>query len=470
MRAFQNTARVRPEGTMTKIAIIGAGLSGRLLALNLARQATCAISIRIIDRGDTRYMGPAYSNEVDYLLLNVRAGQMGAFSEDPEHFLRWAQERGARADRSDFLPRRLFRDYIVDLMRKAWQARTNGPLFEHVCGEVTDIETEGGCATIHVEAQERFVVDRGILALGNFPPRHPLIENRMALQSGRYVRDPWAQGVLAPLSQGDNVILIGSGQTTVDLTVALYKRGHEGRIVAISRHGLLPLTHRDFEPYASFFPEIKDSKRILNIFRTVRKHLDRAKAMGIDERAVIDSLRPDTQALWLGIPTDEKRRFLRHLFRYWEIIRSRIPPESEAIIATMRDSGQFNVIAGRIRNFVETEAALEVHYIPRGRTTDEVERASLVINCIGPESSYSRVDHPLVRNLMERGLIRSGPANLGIDALPNGAIIGRDGKSSDILYTLGSTMRGVLWEVIAVPDIRVQAERLAHVLIGGNRG
>jgi uncharacterized NAD(P)/FAD-binding protein YdhS len=292
----------------------------------------------------------------------------------------------------------------------------------------------------------------------------------MALQSRRYVRDPWAPGVLAPHSRTDNVILIGSNQTTVDLAVALYRRGHEGQIVAISRHGLLPMAHRRLESYAPFFAEIKDSKRILDIFRTVRKHLDRAKAMGIDQRAVTDSLRPDTQTLWLGIPVDEKRRFLRHLFRYWEIIRSRIPPESEAIITAMRDSGQFNVIAGRIREFVETEAALEVHYIRRGRDTDEIERAVLVINCVGPESNYSRVDQPLVKNLMERGLIRPGPADLGIDALPNGAIIGRDGMSSDVLYTLGSPMRGVLWEVIAVPEIRVQAERLAHLLIGGNPG
>ena len=136
----------------------------------------------------------------------------------------------------------------------------------------------------------------------------------------------------------------------------------------------------------------------------------------------------------------------------------------------MRDSGQFTVIAGRIRDFVERDAALEVHYIPRRRTTDEVDRAVLVINCIGPESNYGEVDHPLVRNLMKRGLIRPGPANLGIDAQPNGAIIGRDGASSDVLYTLGSTMRGVLWEVIAVPDIRVQAERLAHQLIGAILG
>ena len=79
----------------------------------------------------------------------------------------------------------------------------------------------------------------------------------------------------------------------------------------------------------------------------------------------------NTQTLWLGIPTDEKGRFLRHLFRYWEIIRSRLLPESEAIISTMRDSGQFNVIAGQIHDFVETGEALEVHYIPQGQTTDE---------------------------------------------------------------------------------------------------
>lgn len=47
-------------------------------------------------------------------------------------------------------------------------------------------------------------------------------------------------------------------------------------------------------------------------------------------------------------------------------------------MATMRDSGQFRMIAGRIRDFVETEAALEVHYIPRGRSTDEAETAAAV--------------------------------------------------------------------------------------------
>jgi uncharacterized NAD(P)/FAD-binding protein YdhS len=207
----------------------------------------------------------------------------------------------------------------------------------------------------------------------------------------------------------------------------------------------------------------------LEIFRVVRKHLDRAEAMDIDKRAVIDSLRPDTRALWPSLSNGEKRRFLRHLFRYWEIIRSRIPPESEAIVERLRASGQLEVVAGQISEMVDTGIAMEVHCTPRGQNRAEIMQAALVINCIGPESDYDRIDQPLVKNLLGQGLIRPGPAQLGIDALPDGAIIGRDGAASAILYTLGSMMKGVLWEVLAVPEIRLQAERLARLLLESTR-
>jgi uncharacterized NAD(P)/FAD-binding protein YdhS len=453
---------------MTQIAIIGAGLSGRLLALNLIRLASPEDSLRLVDRGDGQYMGPAYSGEEDYLLLNVPAERMGATSQDPEHFLKWVQEQGVSAGNGDFLSRRLYRDYILDLLQKAQQARTNGPAFVHLCEEITDIEASQNGVVLHAKDNVLFRVDKAVLALGNFPPSHPPIQNRSALSSWRYVRDPWTPGVLSSLGKDETVFLIGTGQTTVDLLIALQRRGHKGRMVAVSRRGLLPLAHRGFEHYPSFFEEIKDTQVLLQVFRTVRVHLKRAQAQGIDIRAVIDSLRPDTQVLWSGLPNDEKRRFLRHVFRYWEIIRSRIPPESQAILEELRTSGQLEVLAGRMRDLVETNGAMEVRYSPTGRTRDEVVQAALVINTIGPEPDYQKVDHPLVKNLMRRGLIRPGPAGIGLDAQPNGAVIGRDGTVSGVLYTLGSPMKGVLWEVIAAPEIRVQAERLAGLLLRGS--
>jgi uncharacterized NAD(P)/FAD-binding protein YdhS len=73
-----------------------------------------------------------------------------------------------------------------------------------------------------------------------------------------------------------------------------------------------------------------------------------------------------------------------------------------------------------------------------------------------------------VQNLLKRGLIRPNPLQLGLDALPNVAVIGRDGAVSNVLFTLGSPMKGVLWEVLAVPEIRVQAEQLASLLLAAD--
>ena len=448
-----------------RIAIIGAGVSGRLLALNLHRRASSASTILMFDRGDPQWMGPAYSNPSDYLLLNVPAVRMGAVADDPEHFLRWVQGKGVRAEPWDFLPRALYRDYMLELLAQADGEHRAGPSLEHRCGAVADIEVRDEGVTLQVDDKGPVVVDKAVLALGNFPPRHPSVENRAALQSRRYVRNPWEPGVVREVASSDTVVAIGTGQTTVDLIVALAKQAYAGRIVAISRRGILPLAHSGFESYPSFFGEIEGAKTILDIFRAVRAHCDRAESAGIDVRSVIDSMRPDTQALWFGLPEDEKRRFLRHLFRYWEIIRARIPQESEAIIQAMRASGQLEVIAGRIRDLVETESALEVFYTPRGASNTCVVRGDVVINCIGPESDYSRIDDALVQNLVRRGLIRPGPAGLGLDARPDGAIIGRDDTPSNSLFTLGSPMKGVLWEVLGVPDIRAQAERLAERLI-----
>jgi hypothetical protein len=54
-----------------------------------------------------------------------------------------------------------------------------------------------------------------------------------------------------------------------------------------------------------------------------------------------------------------------------------------------------------------------------------------------------------------------------MDTLPNGAVINQNGDASEMLYTLGSTMKGLVWEVLAVPDIRLQAEKLAGLLLKG---
>ena len=164
------------------------------------------------------------------------------------------------------------------------------------------------------------------------------------------------------------MFLIGTGQTTVDVLMRLHTRGYAGKIIAISRHGIWPLQHTTFPSYPSFYDEIIKLKNVADILRTVRKHFKEAVKKGMDENAVLDSMRPYTQELWVNLSMPEKKRFLRHLFRWFEIIRSRIPQQSMAIVNRMRSSGQLIVVKGHIRDMKSKDNQVADSLLATGRS------------------------------------------------------------------------------------------------------
>jgi uncharacterized NAD(P)/FAD-binding protein YdhS len=56
---------------------------------------------------------------------------------------------------------------------------------------------------------------------------------------------------------------------------------------------------------------------------------------------------------------------------------------------------------------------------------------------------------------------------LGIDATPDGRTINCDGVISDKILTVGTVLKGVLWESTAMPEIRAQANKMALALLDG---
>ena len=88
-----------------------------------------------------------------------------------------------------------------------------------------------------------------------------------------------------------------------------------------------------------------------------------------------------------------------------------------------------------------------------------------VVNCIGPNQDYETIDTALIQNLIQKKWIQCDPVHLGINALPDGSVIREDGTVSDNLYTIGLTLKGIVWEALAAPEIRVQAENLADKIL-----
>ena len=73
-----------------------------------------------------------------------------------------------------------------------------------------------------------------VLAVGNFPPADLNIPG-LSAGSKQYVQSPWAADALQDIPQNGEVLLIGSGLTSVDLAVALKAEGFAGHIHILSR-------------------------------------------------------------------------------------------------------------------------------------------------------------------------------------------------------------------------------------------
>jgi len=451
---------------MIRIAIIGAGLSGTLLAINLLRKSgNKSVEIQLIDRKPADNMGPAYSTNEDYL-LNVPVKIMGAYSHDPAHFMKWILNNKMTVAEGDFVPRKWFRQYIHSMLDHVLENLNDDIIFKRVRGEVVDMDIDHSCARLLFRDGNEIHSDVVILARGNSQPKNPDIKNYSFFHDQRYIRNPWKPDIFKDLDNKDDILFIGSGQTMADLSIGLYKRGHEGKFITISRHGLLPLAHKkNIHPYPSFFEELCEQNELIPIFQIVRKHMNIAMEQDYDIRSVIDALRPYTTQIWMKLTPDDKRRFLRHVFRYWEIIRSRIPPESGQIMNEMQSIGQLHVLSGKIIDFNTDYDHITMSYRTRTSHIEKAVSCNVVVNCIGPNLDYTKIDEPLIQNLIRKKLIQCDPARLGINALPDGSIIQEDGTTSDTLYTLGPTLKGIVWESIATPEIRVQAENLAEKII-----
>lgn len=435
------------------LAIIGAGFSGTLQAINLLRHDGPRATL--IERRPAAGRGIAYSTAHPDHLLNVRAANMSALRDDPDHFIRWLAAN--RPDLGGFVPRMVYGDYLADLLDET-MARSGGRL-ALVEGAAEDVVLDDNGATIILHDGRRLRADGVILAPGNLPPHQPPALAGATIDDDRYVADPWATDVAEGLGDDDAVLIVGTGLTMIDVALALEARGFRGRIVAMSRRGLLPQAHADGVMAAplSERPSLRPSR----LLRSVRR-----RAADNGWRAAVDALRPFTQDMWLAAEPAARRRFLRHLRAWWDVHRHRLAPPVAARIAGLREHGQLDILAGQLVGATPSRGAVDVEWRPRG--TDELRtlRVRRIVNCTGPQGDLVRTSEALLRRLLERGLIRPDAEHLGIDVNPQCEALAADGRADRRLMVVGPMTRGTFWEIVAVPDIRAQtwsvARRLSH--------
>ncbi len=386
---------------MIRITIIGGGASGSLLAANLLRTSgDRPLEINLVEKRSMIGRGVAYSTPDEVHLLNVPAAKMGAFPDDVESFHKWLQPNGYSYEPHSFVPRKIFGEYLRQVVQTSAEAKSGRVKFNVFEDDAVDIIREDNKAHVILSSGDTLYSEKVVLAFGNFLPPDPTVSDLTFTGHPKYFRSPWTNGVYESIGNEDTVLVIGTGLSMVDVVMHLFYSAHQAKIYAISTRGLLPAVHKLGDTYPSFADELKGIDRITDVLKAVRLHIKKAEGENIDWRAVIDSLRPATQQIWMNLPVAEKKYFKQRLSRYWNVARHRMPVEARIVLDRMQSEGRLEILKGRLKK-INFDARFDVEYRIEG--IEHRINVDAIINCIGSESNFEKLDEPLVKNLYSRG-------------------------------------------------------------------
>ncbi len=444
------------------IIIVGGGASGVLLACHLLRNDDDDIRATLIEKRPVVGRGMAYSTAQPGHLLNVRATNMSAFADDPLHFCRWLAENdddahGEQPGPLTFAQRRVYGRYIAELITPHLGPPGKPGRLRVIYGEGRSIATTPTSVAIGIDDGRIISGDLAVLATGH--------EETAKAGPACYV-NPWESPSDSGVDPDAAVLIRGTGLTMVDFVVSLRASGHRGPIYAMSRRGLLPQAHRPVSALTLKRESIPFGASLVTLWRWLRRLAEDTVARGGDWRSVVDGIRPYTWEIWRRLPFDSKQRFLRHARAWWEVHRHRMAPEVEQLIQEALASGQLRIIAAKTLALVPSASVARITYRRRGSGESETLDVAKVAECTGVYTDPLATTNPLLKQLIMQKLARPDPLGIGIDVDAVCAIVDQAGRASPVLYAVGPLTRAAFWEIMAVPDIRVQCAELAAHLRG----
>lgn len=445
------------------LAIVGGGAAGVLVALQALRHAARPSRIVLFEPASALAEGIAYATPWPEHLLNVPAGKMSGLPDQPADFLDYLIDSQVIADvprdvlADQFVPRRHFAAYLRERLEQACE-RSEASL-EVVEQPVFALEPTGHGVELRLDDDATWRAQRVVLACGNSMRPLP-VPGADALPPAQAV-EAWDYDGVRVLAGDDDLAIIGSGLSMADSVVALAAAGHRGRIYVLSRHALLPLPQAHGDA-VTFDPQPLLTMSLRQRVRELRAQADAAVAQGIPWQSVMDRIRPMGQALWLSLGEAEQRRFLRHVVRYWDVHRHRIAESVHTQVSELERSGQLQRHRARLDTLLVQESGLQLH----GRSPDgglPPLTVGAVINATGVETRALSMRNPLIQQLLADGHARPGPHGLGLETtVDDGALIDGHGQPQPAIRVVGSLRIGTLWESLAIPELRVQAEQAAR--------
>lgn len=456
---------------MHTIAIIGGGFCGSIAAVNLMRLSEGPLRVALINCGFPVGRGVAYGTRRPEHLLNVAARNMSALADHPNHFLDWLRTRTEYVDvpeavlRETFIPRRVYGDYLRGLLQ--WHARPirdgHAASIEFYDKEAVNVALRDGGATVEVADGDSITADKVLLATGNQRPA-AMPGDGAPFTHPVYIDVPWHDWESRLPDRHQDVVLLGTGLTTVDAFLTLSALDWRGTIFAVSRNGLLPHAHFRGIEYPEFPPEDSSTLGLNELAALLEEHCGRLRGLGANPAIAVDKLRPHTQRIWRNWSLADKREFCRRYAARWNVLRHRIAQDVHQRVTTALTDGRLQIVKGTIAALASAGSRVRVT-VAGTSGANVVLEAGLVINGTGPQTSFTAGSSLLYRNLLTDGRVVVDELDMGVQVDEDFGVRERDGRRSPVLFAIGPPIKGTLWETTAVPELRQQTYRVAQTML-----
>lgn len=435
------------------LAIIGSGYAAVCLLAHMfdqapekARQATLY--------GPTRLgYGAAFAASHPSYRLNVRPPIMQLWPDRLDDFGLWAQthikDPQAHTPEGAFYRRGDFAKYLNDQIDKVTG-------FTHVKTQIAAITRDRTTKLWMLKTANGQLIEARtiILATGNPPPKWPCPVHGALEADARLVENPWRGEWLNEVDSQQNVTLIGGGLTAMDAVYGLGQNLHKGRIRLITPLPSLPPKQTDWpviDPV--IWPE--NITNAADLFGFMKDYLGSYEWTDPHWQSRFEALRIHINKVWRRLEDKEKRRLFRHAGQWWNLARYRSSPQSFDMAQRLIDSGQLEIITGRV---MHVEARIN-RPVRLSLFTGEHYRTDWLINCTGPGRDR------LCDQLSASNLASHDAFGRFVRIDEDFRLVLQNGNQQASGFGLGAMTAGSAGDVVGAGAIARQAARLASILI-----